>query len=186
MADIATPQQVASILDLVEQGLKKAALVSGSSPDIRIRERLLDSRAVPYFELGRSLVQFASAGGVGMSRDTYHIISDEPPREEHQQPQYRLSVNAFLQGGGLLILNNGDPALIQRCGEWLGRDVSRTRTPWPYSRPNEITTYLGEKARRNRREHAARLLRNRRALGRRPEPQCLLYVPRSVKLQIAP
>lgn len=80
--------------------------------------------------------------GIGVSRETYHAISGEPPREEHQQPGYRLRVNAFLQEGGLLMFNNGDPALFNAAANGLGAMFHELTRRGRIRAPNEITTYL--------------------------------------------
>jgi hypothetical protein len=80
--------------------------------------------------------------GIGVSRETYHTVANEPPRAEHRQPEYRLRVNAFLQEGGLLMFNNGDPTLFNAAANGLGvmfHELARRRR---IRAPNEIPTYL--------------------------------------------
>lgn len=47
-----------------------------------------------------------------VSRETYKTISNEEPKPEHREKEYRLAVNRDLQTGGNLIYNNGDPDLF--------------------------------------------------------------------------
>lgn len=50
--------------------------------------------------------------GVGMSRETYHTMTSEPPSDAHGALELRLKVHEFLLQGNLLIYNNGDPVLF--------------------------------------------------------------------------
>jgi hypothetical protein len=47
-----------------------------------------------------------------VSRETYKTISNEEPKPEHREEEYRLAVHRDLQTGGNLIYNNGDPDLF--------------------------------------------------------------------------
>lgn len=49
---------------------------------------------------------------VSVSRETYHIAFQCPPRPEHRERELRLAVHQFLQGGQILMYNNGDPVLF--------------------------------------------------------------------------
>jgi hypothetical protein len=51
--------------------------------------------------------------GVGVSRETFHVISEYPPLAEHRDKPYRLAVHNFLNDkDGMFIYNNGDPILF--------------------------------------------------------------------------
>jgi hypothetical protein len=51
-------------------------------------------------------------GGVGYSRETFSTVSGIPRTPEDRQPEGRLRVHEFLQQGGWLRFNNGDPLLF--------------------------------------------------------------------------
>ena len=49
--------------------------------------------------------------GIGYSRETYHATFQVPPDPKHREIKYRLDVYNFLQQGGILGFNNGDPEM---------------------------------------------------------------------------
>lgn len=51
---------------------------------------------------------------VYLGRETYHHIdmNVNGPQPEHSEPKYRLKVHKYLQAGGMLVYNNGDPLLF--------------------------------------------------------------------------
>ncbi len=57
--------------------------------------------------------------GVGVSRETYHTISNGSPKPEHREDHYRLCVHAYLQDGGLFIYNNGFPEFFNAASRGL-------------------------------------------------------------------
>ncbi len=56
--------------------------------------------------------QCVRADGVGMSRETHRIFPEQSRGPEHGQPQCRIAVHQYLQRGGWLIYNNGDPEMF--------------------------------------------------------------------------
>jgi len=50
--------------------------------------------------------------GVRVSRETYHQLTNEDPRPEHREDEYRLRVHNALQNGLIFIYNNGDPEMF--------------------------------------------------------------------------
>lgn len=46
------------------------------------------------------------------SRETFHTITNTSAAENHREADYRKSVHEYLLAGGLIIYNNGDPALF--------------------------------------------------------------------------
>lgn len=80
--------------------------------------------------------------GIGMSRETYHIIANEAPRGEHQETRARLRVKGFLDEGGVLIFNNGDPVLFNAAANGLGAVFRELARRGRINAPSEITTYL--------------------------------------------
>lgn len=52
------------------------------------------------------------SNGIGLSRETYHTISNCPPLPEHREAQYRLAVHDYLFKGGPIFYNNGDPVMF--------------------------------------------------------------------------
>jgi hypothetical protein len=89
--------------------------------------------------------------GMGLTRETFHGVSGEPPDERHREPNYRLKVHAFLHEGNIIGFNNGDPVLYNPAanalfsmfqefgvrGKLAGRDEVRTWTALA-RRPVEI------------------------------------------------
>jgi hypothetical protein len=75
------------------------------------------------------------SNGVGVSRETYHSMTNEPPGEAHGALELRLRVHEFLQRGNLLIYNNGDPVLFNAAANGMAtmfielarRGLSRTQ-----------------------------------------------------------
>ena len=80
--------------------------------------------------------------GVGASRETYHTITDQPPRIEHRESDSRLRVHAFLQEGRILIYNNGDPTLFNAAANGLGAMFRELARRGRINAPQEIGTYL--------------------------------------------
>lgn len=57
--------------------------------------------------------------GLGVTRETFHIVSKEPPDQRHRESTYRPRVHEFLQAGNMLGYNNGDPALYNPAANGL-------------------------------------------------------------------
>ncbi len=80
--------------------------------------------------------------GVGASRETYHTITAQLPRDEHRGPDFRLQVHAFLQEGRILIYNNGDPTLFNAAANGLATMFGELARRSRINAPQDIGTHL--------------------------------------------
>lgn len=82
------------------------------------------------------------SNGVGASRETYHTITAQPPRDEHRETDCRLQVHAFLQEGKFLIYNNGDPTLFNTAANGLATMFGELARRGRINAPHDIRTHL--------------------------------------------
>jgi hypothetical protein len=74
--------------------------------------------------------------GIGVSRETYHTVTQVPPAPEHRNVEFRTKVHEVLHSGKMLIYNNGDPelfnpvaqAMLQNIGQLVQRGLMKAVT----------------------------------------------------------
>lgn len=73
-------------------------------------------------------ISYSKVGNIGLSRETYHILSGDTLDEKHKEQQCRFSVRDYLSNNsGILIFNNGDPKMFSpTAGNFL--NLMRTLT----------------------------------------------------------
>lgn len=82
------------------------------------------------------------ADGVGVSRETYHTLTEQSPRPEHRQPQCRIAVHQHLLRGGWLIYNNGDPAMFNPTARALFQILEVLSNRGLLANQDAVETYL--------------------------------------------
>ncbi len=80
--------------------------------------------------------------GVGVSRETYHAVMEEPPAEKHRELQYRMKVHDFLQEGKFIVYNNGDPSLFNPAANAILKMFEELARRGRLNAPSEIKTHL--------------------------------------------
>ena len=79
--------------------------------------------------------------GVGCSRETYGTVEDTPRLAEHREPKYRHAVRAFLELGGVLTYNNGDPVLFNHVARGLHAMIGELAQRRQLARFERIETF---------------------------------------------
>lgn len=83
------------------------------------------------------------AGGVQLSRETYHTVADAKPETEHREARYRLKVHEYLhRPGGMLIYNNGDPVMFNTAAYAIFGMFRALASREKLSSPDRVETYL--------------------------------------------
>jgi hypothetical protein len=81
------------------------------------------------------------ADHIHVSRETYKTAFEVPLREEHSQPDYRKRFNEYLKGGGMLIFNNGDPAMFNPAANSILSGVKTLKQRGILIHPDNKETY---------------------------------------------
>lgn len=76
-----------------------------------------------------------------LTRESYHTISNESPKEEHKEESYRLTVHTKLHEGIMLQYNNGDPYMFNPAAKSLFQLIEVIRRRKILKDPDNIETY---------------------------------------------
>jgi hypothetical protein len=84
----------------------------------------------------------AVRGAIAVTRETFYTVSEQPPQEDHREPEHRLLVYKFLRDGKILWYNNGDPALYNPAAHALFTMFQQLANRGVLCDPNTIETWI--------------------------------------------
>ena len=79
--------------------------------------------------------------GIGLSRHTYHTAHNADSELGHRESRYRLKVHEYLERGGMLWYNNGDPRMFNPAGSLILGQMNVIKERGDLVNSDDISTY---------------------------------------------